>query len=280
MFAIMATTDSSYSNKEFTLATIIMTNILVIISLTKARTLITFYVLFEVAAVPIFLIIIGWGTQPEKITASFYIFFFTMVSSAPLIVILFINFSISMYRFTLPWQVPLTFNINVSSRSILGLALISGIMAKMPIFILHNWLPKAHVEAPVYGSIVLAGILLKLGALGIMRVAFIIRSRRALLLTASISFVGIVIIGSLVLRKTDIKQIVAFRSVLHIAVPIVIMPLFTSSSFIVITSLLISHAFRSSGIFYLLYVFYRARGSRNLIIIKGNARFEKPIVMI
>lgn len=138
IFAVMASIDSSYVDKDSRLVLLILLNMVVIIALTKAATLITFYVLFEVAAIPIFLIIIGWGTQPEKISASFYIFFFTMVSSAPLIVILFINFSINSYVFALPSQSNQVFNFTTSSSSLISLALISGIMAKMPIFILHN----------------------------------------------------------------------------------------------------------------------------------------------
>jgi NADH:ubiquinone oxidoreductase subunit 4 (subunit M) len=166
----------------------------------------------------------------------------------------------------------------VSRFIFLGLLISLGIIVKLPIFLVHNWLPKAHVEAPVFGSIILAGILLKLGAVGLIRVKHLTLNTPLFGLYSSISFVGLVIISILVLAKTDIKQIVAFRSILHIAFPIVIFELSTCSRNTVLVLALITHAFRSSGLFYLVFCFYSKAGSRSTIIIKG-CRTNRPRVI-
>ena len=147
-------------------------------------------------------------------------------------------------------------------------------------FGLHNWLPKAHVEAPVYGSIILAGILLKLGGLGAIRLWSLISSHRTPVIVSIISLIGITIIRIVVITKTDIKQIVAYRSIIHIAIPIILLSLSTERRLYIMLLCLISHAFRSSAIFFLVYFFYVASGRRNVMIIKGAAHLYTPIKVL
>lgn len=277
--SLMACLDTQGSGKENLLTILIAINIFIIIVLVKCSSVLSFYIMFELAAIPILVIIIGWGRQPEKMKASFFIFFFTMVSSAPLLAVIINFFYVSSSPFIRFDNLGLWQESGYLSGLFGGLLLLS-MMSKMPIFGLHNWLPKAHVEAPVYGSMILAGILLKLGGLGAIRIWFLISSMNILNLIGVISLTGMFVISFMVLTKTDIKQIVAFRSIIHIAIPIIMLRLGSSSRIWLLLMTLISHAFSSSGIFFIVYYFYLARGSRNLIIIKGNANFYKPIKLL
>nr|ALF03912.1 NADH dehydrogenase subunit 4 [Trichuris suis] len=116
-----------------------------------------FYVSFELSILPIFLIILGWGNQPERLIAANYLLVYTLLFSFPLMVI--ILFTIDNYLI-IPWE-PMMVN------NIVWLITLLPFFIKIPIYLLHLWLPKAHVEAPVLGSMLLASILLKTGGYGI-----------------------------------------------------------------------------------------------------------------
>ena len=144
-------------------------------------------------------------------------------------------------------------------------------LVKVPVYFVHLWLPKAHVEAPVRGSMVLAGVLLKLGVYGVVRVFTFVRGLFDFFLGYIYFFVvlGGIVVGFACFRQVDLKALVAYSSVCHMSFCLV--GFFTVSSMGGLGGMVVvvSHGFVSSCLFFLLFVFYCRSGSRRLFFNKG-----------
>jgi NADH-ubiquinone oxidoreductase chain 4 len=157
--------------------------------------------------------------------------------------------------------------------------LLAAFLVKLPIYGVHLWLPKAHVEAPVFGSIILAAILLKLGRFGLWLFnPYIFLDSVNIFI--SIRIIGGVLVRILCLRLTDLKIIIAYSSVRHMGC--VLIPIFISntiSSFRGII-LILAHGVRSSAIFLISYYLYQINYSRRLLLTKGFLTGSRLISLI
>jgi NADH-ubiquinone oxidoreductase chain 4 len=228
-----------------------------------------FYLFFERRLIPTLFLILGWGYQPERLQAGIYLLFYTLFASLPLLISIFfiLNNFFSINIFLL---------INFSCfYSLFYLSIIFAFLVKIPIFLVHLWLPKAHVEAPVSGSIILAGVLLKLGGYGLLRVfPFLLLSGiNYNFWWISIRLLGGIIISLVCIRQIDIKALIAYSSVAHMG--IVLRGLITLTYWGLRGSytLIISHGLCSSGLFCLANISYERLISRSLLINKGLLNF-------
>lgn len=224
------------------------------------------YIYFEFRILPIFLLIIGWGYQTERVSARLALIFYTMSASMPLLIfIIIIRFYKNIFYFS---QFRFRFSCNYMGALFL-LRVRLAFLIKLPIFLAHLWLPKAHVEAPVVGSIILASILLKLGGYGLIRVLPLIRRRFILNFIISISLSGSALIGFICLNQLDLKVVIAYSSVAHIGLVIGRLLYISNIRLIGGLILIIAHGLRSSAIFFGGNLLYLRRFSRRVIIRKG-----------
>nr|UJG45522.1 NADH dehydrogenase subunit 4 [Diplonevra concinna] len=233
-----------------------------------------YYVFFESSLIPTFLLIMGWGYQPERLQASIYLLFYTLLASLPLLVSIFYLYNeinnLNYYMFFYSYD-----------YLMLYLGMIMAFLVKMPMYLIHLWLPKAHVEAPISGSMILAGVLLKLGGYGLMRTLILVQMMGMELnyLFISISLIGGVIISLMCLRQIDVKMLIAYSSVAHMG--IVISGLLTMMYWGYYGSyvLMIAHGLCSSGMFCLANIMYERSGSRSMLINKGFMNFMPSMTL-
>lgn len=248
--------------------------LLIILFLTfRVTNIFLFYLFFEGSLIPTLILIIGWGYQPERILAGMYLLFYTLFVSLPLLLGIFYIY-IENYRIIIYF---LKF-INLDNY-ILYLCIILAFLVKIPIYFVHLWLPKAHVEAPVSGSIILAGIMLKLGGYGLLRLIIFLQK-----INFKLNYIFIVIrlLGGLYISlkcfcQVDIKSLIAYSSVAHIRIVIRGIIIINYWGFLGSYIIMIGHGLCSSGIFCLANILYERLHSRSLYINKGLINFIPSI---
>nr|YP_009235505.1 NADH dehydrogenase subunit 4 [Metapenaeopsis dalei]AMD15646.1 NADH dehydrogenase subunit 4 [Metapenaeopsis dalei] len=237
-----------------------------------------FYISFESSLIPTLILILGWGYQPERLQAGVYMLFYTLFASLPLLLSL-----ISLYWVSGSLTLGLVNSVSGCGfiTSMWYLVTVFAFIVKLPMFLVHLWLPKAHVEAPVAGSMILAGVLLKLGGYGLIRVLplFSEINKSMSWVWVSVSLVGGFIVSLMCLRQVDIKALIAYSSVAHMGLVLAGLVVFGWWGVNGAVVVMIGHGLCSSGLFCLANMVYERVGSRSLLISKGLMNFMPSMAL-
>ena len=231
--------------------------------------LLLFYIFFEAILIPMYLIIGLWGSRERKIRAVYLFFFYTLVGSLLMLVGLLYIYS---HVGTLNLEYLLTHSFSFEEQCWLWLAFFVSFASKIPMFPFHVWLPEAHVEAPTVGSVLLAGILLKLGVYGFIRFSLTLFPEASLFfspLVYLLSVTGVIYASLCAIRQTDLKRIIAYSSVAHMN--LVTLGIFSFNIVGLEGSILqsISHGFVSGAMFLMIGILYERYHSRFLYYYGG-----------
>nr|QCG70299.1 NADH dehydrogenase subunit 4 [Eleotris fusca] len=237
----------------------------------SATEIILFYIMFEATLVPTLIIITRWGNQTERLNAGTYFLFYTLAGSLPLLVALLLLQNATGTLSLLILQYTPALPMITTADKLWWAGCLLAFLVKMPLYGVHLWLPKAHVEAPIAGSMILAAVLLKLGGYGMMRMMVMLEP-----LTKELSYPfiilalwGVIMTGSICLRQTDLKSLIAYSSVGHMGLVAGGILIQTPWGFTGALILMIAHGLTSSALFCLANTNYERTHSRTMMLARG-----------
>jgi proton-translocating NADH-quinone oxidoreductase chain M len=263
--------------KEYLIAFLIMESFL--IGVFSVLDLLIFYILFESVLIPMFLIIGIWGSRERKIRASYFFFLYTLLGSVLMLLGIFYIYFVAG---TTDYETLLTISLTSLEQKFLWLMFFASFATKVPMLPMHIWLPEAHVEAPTAGSVILAGVLLKLGTYGFIRFSFPLFPEASLYFTPlvySMAAMAVVYTSLTAIRQTDLKRIIAYTSVAHMN--LVMIGLFSFNVIGLEGAMLqsLSHGFVASALFLVIGVVYDRHHSR-MVKYYGGLAHTMPLFTI
>nr|QHD26505.1 NADH dehydrogenase subunit 4 [Lepidotrigona flavibasis] len=237
---------------------------------------ILFYFMFESSLLIIFYMIMKWGYGEFRFNSSFYLMFYTLVFSLPMLYLIFsmlINFN-SMNFYMLEMVI-------TEMNEFKFIYLIMSFMVKIPMYMVHGWLLKAHVEASFFSSMILASVMLKLGGYGIIRLLYIMKNmfNKTYFYFISISLFGMLLMSMMCMSQIDFKIIIAISSIVHMSIMMMSMLLMSKIGMYGAYYMMISHGFASSGLFYLTNLIYLKSNSRLIYFNKGMVNIIPSLMM-
>nr|UXK95597.1 NADH dehydrogenase subunit 4 [Macropostrongyloides woodi] len=238
------------SEKNFNLLMLSAGLIMICLMFFISSNMLMLYMFFELSLFPILIMILGFGAQIEKINSGYYLLFYAAVCTFPFLFVYYKSmfmFTMNYFDFIMTWE--MFFILSLS------------FMMKFPVYFLHLWLPKAHVEAPTTASMLLAGLLLKLGTAGYLRIlgsmSFVYNNFWII-----ISLLGMILASFSCVFQSDAKSLAAYSSITHMSFLLLSLVFIMMSSKISGLIMMLAHGYTSTLMFYMIGEFYHISSTR------------------
>lgn len=256
-----------------------------ILGVFMARDWALFYIFWESTLIPLFLLIDRWGGKGRQ-TAALNFFLYTMGGSVFMLLSLLVLFdATSVHSFAFSAIAEGVSHLDASKQTLIFLGLLLGFGVKMPIFPLHGWLPLAHVEAPSPVSILLSGILLKMGAYGVILAVVMLpeAAKNMQVVLAALGLIAISYGGLLAWRQSDMKKMIAYSSVAHMGVVLLGISTLNRNGLTGAIYQMVAHGFVAGALFMLIGLLYERTHTRNIndygSLLKATPKFAFFIII-